>query len=334
MKKVVLIVAILIVGSFIAFYFWASSGFVEKETYNQILTYPAEAKIHTDTFSILTYNIGYLSGMTNNLAVERNESFFSDNLSKSISLLSEYNFDFIGFQEVDFGASRSFNYNQFDSLGIQLDFHQGAYAVNWDKSYVPFPYFPIKYQFGMMHSGQGLLSKMKCIANDLLVLMKPISAPFYYNAFYLDRILQISKVQVKNDTLIIMNVHLEAFDKETRELQADKVLAEFNKWSNDYPVILMGDFNSRPPFANGVVKEEKTIRIFLNDPLIEEAISEERYLKDETQFFTFNTAKPFERLDYIFYNKNKIQKIESDVLREAKDISDHLPVWMTFTFIE
>lgn len=334
MKKIFLIAGILIFVSFIAFYFWASSSFNEKENYNQIITYHPEAINHSDTFSILTYNIGYLSGMTNNLPVERNESLFSDNLSKSLRLLDEYDFDFIGLQEVDFGASRSFNYNQFDSLGFHLGFHQGAYAVNWDKLYVPFPYYPIKNHFGKMFSGQGVLSKMQIVANDMLVLRKPINAPFYYNAFYLDRILQINKVQMGSDTIIVMNVHLEAFDTETRELQAEKVLTEFNKWSKDYPVILMGDFNSRPPFASEIIEEEKTIEFFLNSPLIEEAISKERYLKNDSLFFTFDTAKPYERLDYIFYNKNKIRIIDSDVLREAKSISDHFPVWMTFTLIE
>lgn len=334
MKKVFLIVVFVIVGSFTAFYFWASSSIHNAENYNQIVTYHSDPIIQSDTLSVLTYNIGYLSGMTNNLAVDRNDALFSQNLSRSIDILIHYNFDFIGLQEVDFGSSRSFNYNQFDSLGIHLNYHHGAYAVNWDKSYIPFPYFPIKNHFGKMYSGQSILSKMQIYSNKLLILDKPISAPFYYNAFYLDRILQISKVQLGSDTLIIMNVHLEAFDMETRELQAEKVLTEFNKWSNNYPVILMGDFNSRPPFATDILDEEKTIAIFLNNPLIEEAISKERYLKNESQFFTFDTAEPYERLDYIFYNKNKILKIDSDVLREAKDISDHLPVWMTFILIE
>lgn len=334
MKKVFLIAGILIVTSFIIFYFWASSSSRNSENYNQIITYPNNPEIKADTLSVLTYNIGYLSGMTNNLPVDREESLFSKNLSESISLLSNYDFDFIGLQEVDFGADRSFNYNQFDSLGLSLGFHQGAYAVNWDKSYVPFPYLPIQNHFGKMYSGQGLLSKVQLYSNDLLILDKPINAPFYYNAFYLDRVLQINKVLIGTDTLVLMNVHLEAFDKETRKLQAEKVLVEFKKWSTDYPVILMGDFNSPPPFASELNTDEKTIEIFLNDPFIEEAISKERYLKNESQYFTFDTAEPYERLDYIFYNNNKIRKIESDVLREAQSISDHLPVWMTFTLIE
>jgi endonuclease/exonuclease/phosphatase family metal-dependent hydrolase len=127
-------------------------------------------------------------------------------------------------QEVDINSSRSFFYNQVDSLGKYLNFHQGAYAVNWDKLYVPFPYFSLKYHFSKVYSGQAILSKMQIVSIELLVLDKLINAPFYYNSFYLDRILQINKVQIAKDTLILMNVHLEAFDRKRRELQAENVL--------------------------------------------------------------------------------------------------------------
>jgi endonuclease/exonuclease/phosphatase family metal-dependent hydrolase len=333
MKKFVVgLFAFLILG-IVVFYFWGSSGFNDPEDYDKLVTYSETEGTVGDTISVMTYNIGYLSGMTNNLPVDRDEQLFSQNLDKSIRLLELYNFDFIGLQEIDFNSSRSFQYNQMDSLGFSLDFHQGAYAVNWDKSYVPFPYFPITNHFGRMFSGQAILSKVKILDNNLEVLQKPINAPFYYNAFYIDRILQTVKVQLNNDTLILMNVHLEAFDKETRELHAERVLVEFRKYATDYPVVLMGDFNSRPPFASDISEREKTVEIFLDEPNIREAISKDRYLSNEAKYFTFDTADPYERLDYIFYNYNKIMKIDSDVVRRASTISDHLPVWMTFTVI-
>ncbi len=123
MKKLFLILVFLIVGSFTAFYFWASSSFINEDNYNQIVTFHPEDENKSDTLSVLTYNIGYLSGMTNNLPVDREKSLFSENLSQSIRLLKAYDFDLIGLQEVDFGASRSFYFNQFDSLGVYLDFH-------------------------------------------------------------------------------------------------------------------------------------------------------------------------------------------------------------------
>ncbi|SMG09405.1 Metal-dependent hydrolase, endonuclease/exonuclease/phosphatase family [Marivirga sericea] len=332
-KLIVVIVSVLVLGLLI-FYFWGSSSTSNQDEFDKVVTYTSPVQNEPDTLSVLTFNIGYLSGMTNNLPVSRDESLFSSNLKRSVDVLERYDFDFIGLQEVDFNSARSFEYNQFDSLGNELDFYQGAYAVNWDKSYVPFPYLPIRNHFGKMLSGQGILSKMQIVSNEIIVLDRPINAPFYYNAFYLDRLLQISKVQIESDTLVLMNVHLEAFDRETREQQADKVLKVFKSYAYDYPVILMGDFNSRPPFASEILEVERTIDIFMKNPLLGEAISKDRYLQDEQRFFTFNTEQPYERLDYIFYNKNKIRKIESEVLREAGDISDHLPVWTTFMIME
>ncbi|WNB17089.1 endonuclease/exonuclease/phosphatase family protein [Marivirga arenosa] len=331
MKKILLGILALLLVSLVVFYFWGSSSFSDEKKYDQVVNYDDEILHTSDTLSIMTYNIGYLSGMTNNLAVDRSASLFTNNYNRVVKILDSANYDFIGLQEVDFNSSRSFNINQFDSLGNHLKFHQGAYAVNWDKSYVPFPYLPIQNHFGKMLSGQGVLSKMQILSNEFVTLRKPISAPFYYNAFYLDRLLQITKVQLGSDTLIVMNVHLEAFDKETRELQAKKIYNIYKSYTSDYPTLLIGDFNSRPPFASDIVEEEITIGLFLIDPNIGEAIEKDRYLRNESQFFTFNTEDPYERLDYIFYNKNKISKIDSDVLKVAGDISDHLPVWMTFS---
>ena len=45
---------------------------------------------------------------------------------------------------------------------------------------------------------------------------------------------------------------------------------------------------------------------------------------------TFDTKKPFERIDYIFYTKNSIEYIDGRVLNEFGEASDHLPVEMQF----
>ena len=72
-----------------------------------------------------------------------------------------------------------------------------------------------------MHSGQAILSKFPVLEQDVYVLQKPQAATFYYNAFYL------GSISAKNHyptclqgSLTLLNVHLEAFDTETRESQA------------------------------------------------------------------------------------------------------------------
>lgn len=330
MKKKVGFVLAIVIALLVIFYYWAGTGFYDSAKYYEVKTYHNIYDIPSDTLTIMTFNIGYLSGMTNNLAVERKADLFHKNLEKLIEFLKGYNPEIVGMQEVDFNADRSMNINQLDSVAKMLNYPNAAQAINWDKSYVPFPYWPVKYQFGKVLSGQTILSKMQIITDSVVVLQKPKSAPFYYRRFYLDRLIQISKLRVGDTDLVIMNVHLEAFDTETREEQAAKVLEVYQQYEKDYPVILMGDFNSRPPFATDIEAVEKTIAIFLQDTSLEEAIDKAAYLQNEAAYFTFDTANPYERLDYIFFSKNKIIKLESGVAQEAQQISDHLPVWMRF----
>ena len=61
----------------VGFYFWASSPNISFSNYNNTGEYDYESQVSNDSvLSVITYNIGYLSGMTNNLAVERPESLF------------------------------------------------------------------------------------------------------------------------------------------------------------------------------------------------------------------------------------------------------------------
>ena len=72
--------------------------------------------------------------------------------------------------------------------------------------------------------------------------------------------------------------------------------------------------------------------MFLNEPGLKEVISEEEYLACEACYFTYDTASPYERLDYIFYTEASLKCLEAKVVSEAKQISDHLPVYARFTF--
>jgi endonuclease/exonuclease/phosphatase family metal-dependent hydrolase len=322
-----------VLALFLLFYFWASGSHTSREYYSSIESYDHSKPYPGDTFSIITYNIGYLSGMTNNLAVEPEESLYRTNLDSIVSFLSNERADFVAFQEIDFGSSRSFQYNQLDSIAAGCDYSYGAVSVNWDKRYVPFPYWPPSVHFGKMLSGQAILSKFPFVSNKRVVLQKPESAPFYYNAFYLDRLLQIVQVDIGRP-LIIMNVHLEAFDTQTRQNQAETVKNYFEEYSKSYPVILLGDFNARPPFASSHVFDENTIETIMDVKSAAMAIPDSIYLKNERDYFTYSSGEPVEKIGYIFYTSDKIKPVEGGVLGGAGEISDHLPVKMKFIFVD
>ena len=331
MKRILTYCLLLIGILLVVFYFWASASNLQHNEYLNIETYNSTSNSLGDTLSICTYNIGYLSGMTNNRAVERTKGLYDNNLADAIKLFQSLNPDFIAFQEIDFDSDRSYNTNQMNEIAQACYFHSGAMAVNWDKKYVPFPYWPPSSHFGEILSGQAVLSKTGITNNDAEILIKPESNPFYYNAFYLDRLAQTTILDVDGEKLVIINVHLEAWDYVARAKQVQVVIDIFNKYAKDYPVLLVGDFNSTPPFATTAYQpEDITTKLLFETELLEAAISKDNYLEDEKANFTFSSEEPSIKIDYIFYNQNKIEPVNARVVREAGQISDHLPVFFQF----
>jgi len=310
------------------FYVWGSSHWVSKDDYNRIISYDASTPAK-DTLIAMTYNLGYLSGMTNNLPRERPVTLFESNLIRAKSMMGAASPDIIGFQEIDFDSHRSKNYNQLDSLGIYHTYHQGFASVNWDKRYVPFPYWPPSLHFGKMKSGQAILSKYPIDNIECVILERPNEAPFWYGAFYLDRLVQIADVKIGKTIVKVLNVHLEAFYPETRRRQADVVKNLFEKYSSKMPVILMGDFNSEPPWVEGA---DEVMEAILRSDHIESAIDQKQYDTAVQKSFTSSSGEPQKMIDFILYNDNFIEKIDARVVQEAGDISDHFPVVMRFKF--
>ena len=332
MRIVFLYIIIPLVILLVILYFWGSSGTLTSNELHEEIVLDEGQLSSGDTFSIMTYNLGYLSGMTNNLPVKPPSDLFQDNLQKIQDLLQKQTPDIIGFQEIDFASNRSYELNQLEALSS--GYRTAIKSVNWDKKYVPFPYWPPSVHFGRMTSGQALLSKFPVTESQRIVLPRPSKAPFYYQAFYLDRLIQLAEININGSVVVLLNVHLEAFDTETRESQGQIVLDVLEQYINDKPLFLIGDFNARPPFAKEQVTTEETIKLFMDHPLLSPALEMEDYIKNEADHFTFDTSNPIEKLDYIFYSHNSIQKLNVSILNEAGEISDHFPLLMTFTLID
>ena len=333
LKKILLFLALLLIAVFI-FYFWAKSPLLPDDEYAKLYHYPDMEIIEIeDTFSIMTYNMGYLSGMTNNLAIERPEKLIQENLLHLSQLIAEKQADIIAWQEIDFSSTRTYHINQLEEIAYRNEYSFAAKAINWDKKYVPFPYWPIKYHFGEMQSGQAFLSRTKILTHSRIVLPKPASDPFYYRAFYLDRLAQLIWVETKRDSMLLINVHLEAYDALTREKQAYLLMDIYQKYENDYPIILLGDFNCTPPFDEYAFTEE-TIKVFNDYSGIAMATSRLDYLENPKEYFTFDSREPYQKIDYIFYNPKFLKCLDVEVLHSAAEISDHLPLYARFEFVE
>ena len=129
MKKLflfLLVIVLVIVG----FYFWASASTFDENEYLKMMSSSSTTTADLTTFRVMTYNIGYLSGMTNNKAVGRQQKLFEDNFDHLVKLVSDEDIDLLAVQEIDFNSSRSFNIDQFQEIQDKTAFSSSALAVN------------------------------------------------------------------------------------------------------------------------------------------------------------------------------------------------------------
>ncbi|MCP5049176.1 MAG: hypothetical protein GY940_18550 [bacterium] len=345
-KKAVIYLALLVavlVVAFVAFYFWAGSGTLPEEKLSEIISYhdsTPQSPGNTGTFTIMTYNIGYLSGMTNNQSIRPGKELFDKNMRAVVTQLKKNPPDIITFQEIDYDSKRSYYVEQLQTIAVKAGYTYGAKAVNWDNRYVPFPYWPPSVHFGKVLSGQAVLSRWPISNAERIVLEKPESNAFYYNKFYLDRLIQVVKIGIGGHTLVVLNVHLEAFDQETRESQVQRVMETYRSYKDNYPVLLIGDFNAPPPdalqkknFADEPEADfttDKTIAFILKESSLKAAFMEVPAEKNQDSVFTFPSDKPTRKLDYIFYHHEKITLVSADTVRI--DSSDLLPLVVRFSF--
>ena len=130
---------------------------------------------------------------------------------------------------------------------------------------------------------------------------------------------QIAEVELASKKLIVINIHLEAFDQSTRERQFDAVIELFDQYKETHPTILLGDFNSQARDDSAIVQR------LLNRQDIGNAAFDTQSISN-----TYSAADPYKRIDYIFYSNSDIELIEGRVLTEFGEASDHLPVLMKF----
>lgn len=333
------IVGVLLLGV-ILFFLWASSGHLDEEELAQTKTYQAEpAPSDRDTFTVMTYNIGYLSGMTNNEPVVRSDSLFQANMDQALDLIDRADPDFIGFQEIDFGAARSADVHQLDTIATRLGYASGAQAVNWDERYVPFPYGRPAVHFGRVLSGQAILSRYPLRRHVRKELTRP-SQPFFRDAFYLDRLAQIAVADIGGWPLVIINVHLEAFDTETREEQARTVNELYKRLAQQgFPILLIGDTNSVMPAAKTAMApdlrtsfaEDQTMELLLEGTDLNPAFSEGAYVTGEP-INTFPANNPNRKIDHIFSRSRYITPVDTETYCKAphQPPSDHCALAMSF----
>lgn len=236
-------------------------------------------------------------GDKNNRPVTLTEDEVVRNLDAMVAELTKLDADIIFLQEVDFNSQRTFGIDQMSYLAKALEMPHAAYAVTWNKRYVPWPYWPPRIHFGRMLSGQAVLSRFPLARQSVTPLEMPAANAFWYNLFYIHRCIQRISLTMGDTSRDVWNVHLEAFDERTRRRQLAKLM---DLVAADTQTLLVGgDFNEAP-------------NLFLKN-------------------FALKTSmkRAGVGFDHLFYADSLALDEDGYSTITA---SDHFPQWATFTF--
>ena len=204
----------------------------------------------SDEVTVLSWNIGYAGlGKWSDFFMDGGENTRSADktmvnayLSGINTVIAEQNADIVMLQEVDSDSTRTFGINEVENLAVGAS----AYALNYSCPFVPFPWPPI----GKVNSGLLTFTDYPIISASRISLPCPFSWPI--RVANLKRCLLISRIPAKNDReLVIVNLHLEAYDSGEGKIAQTKALKDFieAEYANGNYVIAGGDFNQEFPGA-------------------------------------------------------------------------------------
>jgi endonuclease/exonuclease/phosphatase family metal-dependent hydrolase len=271
--------------------------------------------------TVVSYNIGYASGDKNNLGDVLSRAEVEKNLAKMAVVLRPLQPDLLFLQEVDFFSHRSFDINQMERLAKDLELPYGAYAMTWNKKYVAWPYWPFSRHFGRLVSGQAVLSRYPLSEQKVESFPRPEDNPFWYNWFYLDRVIQSLVVHVGTTPVQIINVHLEAFSEKNKGRQIRR-LAQFIQGLPPGPKLVAGDFNLIWS-GTGDLEEDPMVHRSLLEQFIQETGM--NLAGAQSAQLTFPSWKPHKQIDLIFFSPEF--PLEKKGTLYQVPASDHLPVW-------
>ena len=199
--------------------------------------------------TVMSWNVGFgalgdnadffMDGGTMSRTADLNR--VTENLLGIREAMSELSPDVIFMQEVDADSDRSWHTDERDVLHAAFPDCAAAFAPNYKALYVPYPWPPI----GHVDSGLLTLSAFGIASAERISLPCPFSWPV--RLAQLKRCLLVSRVPLEGTDreLVLVNLHLEAYDDGSGKEAQTRVLAEFlrEEAAKGNYVIAGGDFN-------------------------------------------------------------------------------------------
>ncbi len=301
---------------------------------------------------IASWNIGYtalgakqdffMDGGSMSIPESKEDSL--ENLNGIIKGLKGFNADIILLQESDRCSRRSYYINQQEKVSESENMAYAS-AINYKCAFVPYP-IPLT---GKVESGLATYSHYKISEAKRESL--PVTFKWPVRIAHLKRCLLVSRFPLKSGkALVLVNLHLEAFDDGPGRLAQTKVLMDILKeeYAKGNYVIAGGDFNQTFPNSRPnafALQEGRWHPGTLTQDMIPENWS---YASDESAPTCRSTHAPYTPalkdenikknwqhylLDGFILSPNvkleKVKTMDNDFL-----YSDHNPVYMDFILIE
>jgi endonuclease/exonuclease/phosphatase family metal-dependent hydrolase len=336
--KILVILSVVFMGFVILSFLWMSYPWSLREKTFTLPISSIETQEILDieespaVIKVLSWNLGFLYGIgsVGPGYDYQEEEFYRQKLLQLIEHLKEWQPDIIFLQEIDFNSQRSHYINQAQEIARLAGYPFVAEASGWEANYVPYPYWPLRNNFGQVSSGGAILSRYPITSHQVWFHPKPSSRPWWYNLFYPYRYFQKVTVEIGEKQYQMVNLHLEAFDRHDRHDQVNKLLDFI---AQEKIQLVVGDFNTvtgvatKRKFLSGDDYESDTTHELMKKSGLLEVIPDEIYAKNESLYFTFPSDRPDRRLDYIYYEPT-LKMIKAEVLPSA--LSDHLPLKASF----
>ena len=320
---------------------WASSGVrsagnYKKQDFWSLNGTPYKPNLAPgEKLVVMSWNIAFAHG-TGSEGVDykqKSEKEYQESLEQIARVVLKNKVDILLLQEVDFKADRTYQVNQANIIASKLLMTDTAPVVSWKLRYLPFPGSPLdrKKHFGLIESGGAILSRFRLENHEYDLLEKPSENPWHYNLFYPSRYIQSAEAFVVDRASKIINLHLEAFKVKNRLEHIEKLNAIVKEQK---PLIIGGDFNTFDTSKVETLVYEGDN--YTGDTSFQKFKSNlpdnyaEALEQDSVFLGSFPASKPNRRLDYIFYDSNRLKLVEANVVQGVSQYSDHLPVIATF----
>jgi len=202
-----------------------------------------------DEFTVISWNVGYgglsetadffMDGGTG-VRTQDKESVTA-NTQAVIDELLAVDPDVVFLQEADVNSTRSWHINEVQMIRDALPGYQSSFANNFKVLWLPYP-IPM-----MGHVDSGILTLSKYTAADATRYQLPCPFSWPMRTVNLKRCLDVTRIPVEGTghELVLVNLHLEAYDDGEGKIAQTAMLAELLQKEYDAGnyVIAGGDFN-------------------------------------------------------------------------------------------